>query len=301
MDIRQLEVFCQVVKLGSFSRAAKALGLSQPTASEHIKTLEEELGTRLFDRLGRHVQPTRAGVLLQGHAHRILQEREKARTAIEEFLGIVRGHLSIGASTIPGGFLLPCLLGGFKKRYPETTVNIQVLGSGRVVAGVLEGEFQIGFTGARLANSQLVYRFFARDDLLLAVPPGHPLAARKRIRAEELKGVKLIVREEGSGTRSVGEARLRDLGFEMQPEQVAAVLGNPQAVRTALRAGVGVAVVSRLAVREDLASGGLREVAIEGFECSREFFSVVHKARSLSPLAHSFLEFAHASDPLGCG
>ena len=299
MDIRQLEVFCQVVKSGSFSRAAKALGLSQPTASEHIKILEEELGTRLFDRLGRRVQPTRAGLLLQGHAQRILQERDKAKTAIEEFLGIVRGHLTLGASTIPGGFLLPGMLGSFAERYPETTVNIQVLGSGRVVSGVLEGEFQIGFTGAQVPNSQLIYRFYARDELLLAVPPAHPLAGRKRIRAEELEGVRLIVREEGSGTRSVAEDRLRDLGFEMRAGQVAAVLGNPQAVRTALRSGVGVAVVSRFAVREDLASGTLREVEIQGFECSREFFSVVHKARSLSPLARSFLDFAHASPPPG--
>ena len=299
MDIRQLEVFCQVVKSGSFSRAAKALGLSQPTASEHIKILEEELGTRLFDRLGRRVQPTRAGLLLQGHAQRILQERDKAKTAIEEFLGIVRGHLTLGASTIPGGFLLPGMLGSFAERYPETTVNIQVLGSGRVVSGVLEGEFQIGFTGAQVPNSQLIYRFYARDELLLAVPPAHPLAGRKRIRAEELEGVRLIVREEGSGTRSVAEARLRDLGFEMRAGQVAAVLGNPQAVRTALRSGVGVAVVSRFAVREDLASGTLREVEIQGFECSREFFSVVHKARSLSPLARGFLDFAHASPPPG--
>jgi DNA-binding transcriptional LysR family regulator len=297
MDIRQLEVFCQVIKSGSFSRAAKALGLSQPTASEHIKILEDELGTRLFDRLGRRVQPTRAGLLLQTHAQRILQEREKAKAAVEEFLGIVRGQLSLGASTIPGGFLLPRLLGGFKTRYPDTTVNIRVLDSGRVAGGVLEGEFQIGFTGARHPGGQLIYRPFARDELLLAVPPDHPLAAKRRIRAEELGGVKLIVREEGSGTRSVAEGRLRELGFEMKPDQVAAVLGNPQAVRTALKAGVGVAIVSRFAVEEDLAGGGLREVEIQGFECAREFFSVVHKARALSPLARSFLEFAHAAAP----
>jgi len=299
MDIRQLEVFCQVMKSGSFSRAAKALGLSQPTASEHIKTLEKELGARLFDRLGRRVQPTRAGALLQAHAQRILQERERAKAAIEDFLGIVKGHLSLGASTIPGGFLLPGLLGGFKKRYPETTVSIRILDSGRVAGGVIEGEFQIGFTGARHPNAQLVYRLFARDELLLAVPPDHPLAGKRRIRAGDLAGEKLIVREEGSGTRSVAEERLRELGFEMRPGQVAAVLGNPQAVRTALKAGVGVAIVSRFAVAEDLAGGALREVEIQGFECIREFYSVVHKARSLSPLARGFLDYAHAAAPNG--
>ncbi|MEK6711978.1 MAG: selenium metabolism-associated LysR family transcriptional regulator [Nitrospinota bacterium] len=297
MDIRQLEVFCQVVRSGSFSRAAKALGLSQPTASEHIKTLEEELGTRLFDRLGRRVQPTPAGMVLTTHAQRILQEREKARAAIEEFMGRVRGSLFLAASTIPGGYLLPSMLGGFKKCYPETTVNIRVLDSRRVAEGVLEGAYQIGFSGARIPNSQLVYEFFARDELLLAVPPDHPLAGRPRIRAEELAGVKLLVREEGSGTRSVAEDRLGELGFALKPDQVAAVLGNPQAVRTAIKAGVGVAIVSRFSVREDLASGALREVPIQGFECAREFYSLVHKARSLSPLGRSFLDYVRANKP----
>ncbi len=297
MDIRQLEVFCQVVESGSFSRAAKALGLSQPTASEHIKTLEEELGARLFDRLGRRVQPTRAGGLLHAYARRILNERDKAKAAIEEYLGIVRGHLALGASTIPGGYLLPRLLGEFKKLYPETTVSIDILDSRRVSEAVLEGEYPLGVTGARVPNNQLLYRLFARDELVLAVPPEHPLAGRRSIRARELEGVKMIVREEGSGTRSVAEERLRELGFAVKRSQVAAVLGDAQAVRSALKAAVGVAIVSRLAVEEDLASGALRAVGIEGFACAREFYSVVHKARSLTPLGRSFLEFLHAEAP----
>ncbi len=291
MEIRHLEVFCQIVEKKSFSRAARALGLAQPTASGHIRALEEELGVRLFDRLGREVQPTRAGLLLLDYAKRILHTREEACRAIEDYLGIVQGHLDIGASTIPGGYLLPGLLGGFRRLHPDTSVSVQILDSRKVIDGVIEGDFPLGVTGARIQNDQLEFRFFASDDLVLAVPPDHPLAGRGRIRADELNGVEMIVREEGSGTRSVAEERLRDLGFDLDSRVVAAELGDAQGVRSAIRAGLGVSIVSRLSVEEDLGRGTLRAVEIEGFSCTREFYTVIHKARNMSPLCRTFLEF----------
>ncbi len=296
MEIRQLEILSRVAETGSFSRAAKAMGLSQPTASEHIKTLEKELGTRLFDRLGRRVEPTKAGLLLLEYARKILRARDDARLAMEDYLGVICGHLIIGASTIPGGYMLPRLLGQFKVIHPETSVTIDIIDSRKVVEGVLGGSVQLGVTGAKIPNDQLVYQFFATDELVLAVPPDHPLARRKKIQAKALQGVKMIVREDGSGTRLVSEARLRELGFEIGPDQVAAVLGNSQAVRCALKGGVGVSIISRMAVEEDFESGALCPVEIRGFACTRDFYSVVHKARSLSPLGRTFLEFIHGAD-----
>lgn len=296
MEIRQLEILSRVAETGSFSRAAKAMGLSQPTASEHIKTLEKELGTRLFDRLGRRVEPTKAGLLLLKYARKILEARDDARLAMEDYLGVIAGHLLIGASTIPGGYLLPRLLGQFKVIHPDTSVTIDIIDSRKVVEGVLDGSVQLGVTGAKISNKQLVYQLFATDELVLAVPPDHPLARRKKIQAKALQGVKMIVREDGSGTRLVSEARLRELGFEIGPGQVAAVLGNSQAVRSALKAGVGVSIISRMAVEEDFECGALRPVEIRGFACTRDFYSVVHKARSLSPLGRTFLEFIHGAE-----
>ncbi len=296
MEIRQLEILSHVVESESFSRAAKAMGISQPTASEHIKTLEKELGTKLFDRLGRRVEPTKAGLLLFKYARKILQARDDARSAMEDYLGIVSGHLLIGASTIPGGYLLPRLLGQFKVIHPETSVTIDILDSRKVVDGVLDGSLQMGVTGAKISNNQLVYRFFATDELVLAVPPDHPLARRKKIQAKALRGVKMIVREDGSGTRSVSEARLRELRFEIDSNQVAAVLGNSQAVRCALKGGAGVSIISRMAVEEDFESGTLCSVEIQGFACTRDFYSVVHKARNLSPLGRTFLAFIHGGE-----
>lgn len=294
MEVRQMEVLCKVVELESFSLAAKALGLSQPTASEHIKTLEGELGTRLFDRLGRKVQPTRAGEILHVYAKKIIDTREDARAAIDDYLGVVSGHLEVGASTIPGGYFLPLLLGEFKVARPETSITINIMDSRKVNEGVLDGSIALGVTGAKLSGDQLVYRLFAKDDLVLAVSAGHPLAKRKKIKAPCLRGVKMIVREEGSGTRFVAEERLRELGFNIEPGQVAAVLGNSQAVRNALKGGMGVSIISRKAVEEDFEAGSIFQVEIEGFNCAREFYSVVHKARTLTPLGREFLEFIHA-------
>lgn len=291
MEIRQLEILCRVVETESFSKAAKALGLSQPTASEHIKTLENEMGTRLFDRLGRRVEPTKAGLILYGHAQNIIRIRNEAKEAVQEYLGIISGHLEIGASTIPGGYLLPRILGAFKISHPKTSVTIDILDSRKVIEGVLEGSIQLGITGMEIPNPQLLYRVFTKDELVFAVPPDHPFARRKRIRAEELKEAKMIVREDGSGTRLVAETRLRELGFEMHPDQIAAVLGNSQAVRCALKGGVGVSIISRLAVEEDFEHSTLFQVEIEGFSCTRDFYTVVHKARTLTPLARTFLEF----------
>lgn len=296
MEIRQLEVMSHLVKTESFTLAAKAMGLSQPTASEHIKTLEKELGAKLFDRLGRRVQPTKAGLLLFEYAKKILQARDDARMAMEDYLGIISGHLDIGASTIPGGYLLPRLLGRFKVTHPDTSVTINILDSRKVIEGVLDGSIQLGFAGAEISNNQLLCKLFATDELVLAVPPDHPLARRKKIQAKALQGVKMIVREDGSGTRSVSEARLGELGFEISSAQVAAVLGDSQAVRCALKGGVGVSIISRLAVEEDFESGALCPVEIQGFNCTRDFYSVFHKARSQTPLARSFLEFIHSGE-----
>lgn len=298
MEIRQLEILCRVVETENFSRAAKSIGLSQPTASEHIKTLEKELGTRLFDRMGRRVEPTKAGLILFEYAQKILQSRDDARAAMEDYLGAISGHLEIGASTIPGGYMLPWLLGQFKLVYPETSVTIDILDSRKVIEGVLSGSIQVGVSGAEIKNDQLIYQFFATDELVLAVPPGHPLARRKRIKASALEGVKIIVRQDGSGTRLVAEARLRELGFQIRPDQIAAVLGNSQAVRCALKGGAGVSIISRRAIEEDFQSGALCAVEIQGFACTRDFYSVVHKSRTLSPLGKRFLEFMHSEEGL---
>ncbi len=301
MDIRHLEIFCRIVETGSFSRTAKALGFAQPTVSGHIKTLEDELGVRLFDRLGRVVEPTKAGLVLLDYANKIIQTRDEASLAIEDYLGIIRGQLIVGASTIPGGYLLPICLAKFNRDHTDVAITIEILDSRKVIEEVLEGEFQMGVAGARISHKHLKYKKFAADEIILVTAPEGALARRKKVSAGELEKVPMIVREEGSGTRLAVEERLRKIGFNLASAKVSAVLGDTQAIRSALKAGVGVSIVSRFLVEEDLEKGTLREVAIEGFSCIREFYSVVNKSRSMTPLCRSFLQFIHKGDAGGLG
>ena len=301
MNIRHLDIFCRIIETGSFSRTAKALGLAQPTVSGHIKTLEDELGVRLFDRLGRVVEPTKAGLVLMDYAKRMIQTRDEAKLAIEEYLGIIRGQLIVGASTIPGGYLLPICVAKFNRDHTDVAISIEILDSRKVIEGVIEGDFQMGVAGARISHKHLKYKKFTADELILVTAPEGALARRKKVRAGELKKVPMIVREEGSGTRLAAEERLREIGFNPASANVSAVLGDAQAIRSALKAGVGVSIVSRFSVEEDMERGTLREVAIEGFSCIREFYSVVNKSRSMTPLCRSFLQFIHEGDAGGLG
>ncbi|MGH7478769.1 MAG: LysR substrate-binding domain-containing protein, partial [Candidatus Methylomirabilales bacterium] len=176
MDIRALEVFCKIVELKSFSRAAEAVYLTQPTVSGHIKALEEFVGVKLLDRLGREVLPTKVGELLYGYAKQILALRNQAIQALEEYKGSLKGHLVIGGSTIPGEYVLPALLATFKARYPEISLTLKIADSREIVRGVLEGTVELGAVGAKFDDGQLIYLKLLEDELVLALPPGHAWA-----------------------------------------------------------------------------------------------------------------------------
>ena len=169
MDIRALEVFCKIVELKSFSRAAEAVYLTQPTLSGHIKGLEEFVGLKLLDRLGREVVPTKAGELLYGYAKQVLAMRNQAIQALEEYKGSLKGHLIIGGSNIPGEYVLPALLARFKARYPDVFMTLKIADSREIARGVLEGTYELGAVGAKFDDGQLVFLKFLEDELVLAL------------------------------------------------------------------------------------------------------------------------------------
>src|SRR2546426_4804093 len=148
MDLRRLEIFVKVAELGSFSRAAEALFLTQPTVSEHVRGLEDELGVQLLDRLGRGAMPTRAGQLFLGYAHRLLSLAREARQAIDQFQGRMSGELIVGGSTIPGEYLMPELIGQFRGKYPDVSVSLSIGSSRQVMDWVEEGRVELGMVGA---------------------------------------------------------------------------------------------------------------------------------------------------------
>jgi len=291
MDIHVLEAFCRIVESGSFSKAAGALYLTQPTVSGHIKKLEEEVGVRLLDRLGHRATPTKAGELLYRYAKQILALRREAEQALDEFKGGLRGELTIGASSIPGGYVLPPLVGQFKSLYPDITITLKVSDSKQIVDAVLGGAYELGAVGAKFDDPRIDYQKFAEDEIVLVVPPGHPWASRGSIAPEELGDQPFFLRERGSGTRKIMEQALDHHNIPIRAFKVIGEMGSNEAIRQAVKAGGGVAIISRLAVKSDIKCRELAVVDVAGLKLTRDFFLITHRHRSHSPVCKAFRTF----------
>jgi LysR family transcriptional regulator, transcriptional activator of the cysJI operon len=253
MDLHRLLVFAKVYECRSFSRAADEVLLSQPTVSGHIKTLESELGVRLFDRLGREILPTRGAELLYEHAKHILEMVEEAQRAVDAFLGRLRGELLVGGSTIPGQYVLPDFIGRFRSMHPEVRVTLSIGDTSEICQKVLKGGLEVGLVGALMDEERLAFVPLMDDQVVLAAWPGHPLAGR-RLSPADLKGVPVVLREPGSGTRMALTRALAQANMSLEDLEVAAQMGSTMAVLQAVRAQVGVGVISHLALLDDLAA-----------------------------------------------
>jgi DNA-binding transcriptional LysR family regulator len=290
MDMRRLEVLCKVIELKSFTKAAEALSLSQPTVSEHIRSLEEALGERLIDRLGREVLATPAGRVFYQYARNIIQLREEAIQALEQFKGNLSGHLILGASTIPGTYVVPKFIGSFKTIHPAIQMTLRISDTAQIVRDILEGTLEAGLIGSKWNDRRILMEELFSDELILAVFAGHAWARRKHIRQEELIGEPFILRERGSGTRMVMERILEEHGFDSSRLFVVAEMGSTEAVRQGIKAQIGVSILSRQAVEEDLKQGTLALVDIEGIRFYRPLYLVQRRNRRLSPLCAAFLD-----------
>jgi DNA-binding transcriptional LysR family regulator len=295
MDLKTLEVFCRIVEERSFTRAAEAVSLTQPTVSGHIKDLEAELGLPLLDRAGLTVTPTRAGEILYGYARRILGLRTEAQQAIGEHKGGLTGDLALGASSIPGAYVLPSLIAAFKRDHPEAVVTLHVKGSRDIVRGVGDGAYQVGMVGARFEERRVRYDRYTQDELVLAVPASHPWADRGALRLRDLVGQPVIMREKGSGTRKVMERALAEHTLDVHRLRVVLEVTSNEAVRQAVKAGLGIAIISRRAVQDDIRCGLVAALRFQGVRLVRDFFLVTHRTRSRSPLGNAFATFVRSS------
>ena len=292
MDTRQLAAFCAVVERRSFSQAAEALGVTQPAVSLQIRSLEERLGRRLLDRSGRRVEPTEAGRLLYRSAQRMLQlERQLVEELEDEEGGELRGSLTIGASTGPGAHLVPLLLCEFQRVHPAVLVSLNVRDTHAVIEHVANRALELGVVGAVRRDRSLEFEPLVRDEIVLAVPPGHELAGRE-VPLEDLKRETQIVMQEGAGVRQVIESELRGVGLRLRDFEQRVELGLQESVKSAVAAGYGVAFISRTAIEGELAAGTLAVARVEGVEPARQIYVVRARGRQPSRSASAFLAFA---------
>jgi DNA-binding transcriptional LysR family regulator len=294
MTLRQFEVFLAVARARSFRRGAETLHLSQPALSQHVRELEGALGARLFDRLGRTVHMTEAGRILEEHATRLFATLADARHAIADLQGLERGTLSIGASTTPGIYVLPGVLGAFRERHPAIEVTLQLGNSEQVQALVRAGELDLGVVGddgASPTEASLAARI--EDELVLVVGPTHAWARRRDIRPAELASQPLLLREPGSATRQVTERALARAGVPYRPGMM---LPHTEAIKQSVLAGLGVAFVSVYAIQGEQATGSLRALRVRGLRIVRHFHLIHHARRRPSAAARAFMErFAAAA------
>src|SRR5918999_3762977 len=240
MDTRQLAAFCTVVERKSFSRAAEQLGLTQPAVSQQIRSLEKRFGRQLLDRSGRRVEPTEAGRRLYRRAQRLLAlEEQLVEDVVAETDGELRGKIEIGASTGPGGGVVPLLLCEFQLRNPEVEISLSVFDTQRVVELVADRELELGVVGAARRHRSVVFEPFFRDEVILACPPKHAFAGRT-ISLDQLRAEPLVLMQEGAGVRQVIEDELRRAGVRLRELDVRLELGLQESVRSAVRAGFGV-------------------------------------------------------------
>jgi DNA-binding transcriptional LysR family regulator len=291
MDLRRLEVFCRVYELKSFSRAGKACLLSQPTVSEHIRHLESYLDVRLFDRLGREVVPTRAGEILYNYARRMLNLKREASQTLERYRGKMSGDLELGGSTIPGQYILPSLIGRFREKFPNIFTKLVIADTMKITNMVLDGGLELGVVGAKIKNSKLQFEKLFDDELVLAVSPDHHWAKRSAIRLEELSHAPFIMREQGSGTRMTMLEILEQAGLDSQEFRAVAEMGSTDAIRQAIKAKVGVSILSRRAIADDLQFERLCHIPVQGLSLTRHFYLVTHNKRSRSPIGEAFVDY----------
>ena len=297
MDTRQLAAFCAVVERKSFSQAAERLGVTQPAVSLQIRSLEQRLGRQLLDRSGRRVEPTEAGRRLYSSAQRLLAAEEHLLEDLDaDDEGAITGTLELGASTGPGGTVVPLLLCEFQEQHPDVRVRLIVSDTQTVVDRVGERELELGIVGAGRRHRGVAFEPFFRDEVVLACPSVHRFAG-KTISVDDLKGEKLIVMQEGAGVRQVIEDELRKAGMRLRDLDVHLELGLQESVRSAVVAGHGIAFISRLAIEADLDAGRIATARVRGLDPVREIFLARASGRSETRAARAFISFAQEHLP----
>ena len=295
-----LTTFSRAAELGSFTAAARELGMTQAAVSQRIQQLETTLKTGLFRRCAGRVTLTEAGHKLHDFARRIIDLHVEARTVITGVPSAVSGELVLAASSIPGDHLLPPALAAFRRVHPQITVRVSVTDSDDVLRLVEHGDAHLGLVGNKSESPNLEFSRFACDELVLIAPAHHKWSRRRRVLVRELIGQPLIQREQGSGSRRCLERALQRVGQDVSCFKVTLDLGSNEAIKEAVQQGLGLAVLSRRSVQKEVNAGTLLTLPVVGLTLDRDLFVVCDRRGALPLPARLFRKQLHlAPDPIG--
>lgn len=293
VNLNQLRVFHEVATVGTVTGAAKALHVSQPAVSKQLKELELAVGAALFDRVSRGLTLTQAGRLVLSHTSRIFAEEASLEGELAALLGVAKGKLSVGASTTIGNYLVPDVFGQYHRLHPGIELRLEIGNTEAVQRMVLEDRVDIGLTEGLASSRALNTRVFGHDAMVMVTAPGDPRAGQGPIDSAAMGALQLIAREPGSGTRAVIEAAFQQRGIPFAPSMS---LGSSEAIKQAVAAGLGVALMSRLAVQAELQSGRLTELLMVGEPIRRDLHLVQAAGKREAPALGAFL--ALLSEPV---
>lgn len=290
ITLAQLRTFAHVARLNSFSRAAEQLHLTQPAVSAQVSALEDALGARLFDRFGKKIALSASGQVVLEAAEAVLGRLERLRTDLADLKEQRAGRVSVGASHVAGVYLLPELLAAFRQEYPGIDADVRIEPARRVVEMLAEGEVDCAVIGegAPIHDSRVAVKPIARDELVLIVPSGHVFAQMPDVEPRRLAQFPFVLPRRDSASSEHLQDRLAAEGIRLDN---VLELGNIGAVKRAVEAGLGISIVSRLAITHELADGRLRAVPLRDMALQRQIDLCWHHDRPFSRASEAFIGF----------
>lgn len=291
MNFVQLEAFVAVIRYRSFSKAAEAIYLSQPTISSHIRSLENELGVQLLIRSTKEIYPSATGRIFYNHATEILAQRDRALNEVRSYSTQVQGSLEIAASTVPSQYILPKVLSGLAKKHPDLFFSVKQYDSVHVIQKVINMDVEIGVTGTKFEKSTCVFEPFFQDRLAIITPNTELYQnADNMISKNAILSSPFIAREPGSGTRKEYEDFLRDIDIDPKQMHTVAQMQGTESVKQAVKNGLGIAIMSKVAAHDIINSGEVLAFDYDSDKLNRNLYFVYLRNRHLSASAEAFME-----------
>lgn len=293
MDFNQLESFLQVVKHKSFSAAARELYLTQPTISNNIQNLENELNTILLDRKSKNITLTDSGKALYKYAVEIINIRDQAIYDIVKQSNSIEGHMEINASSIPKQYVLPYIIKDFIKKYPRILFSIIHKNSKDIVDDIIKGKLNFGIVGAKYPSKTLEYIDFYEDQLILAVPNNNDYLKYndEPLDIEILFSENFIFREKGSGTRSFIEKALLENNVSLEDLNIRSFADSNEMIKKMIELELGISFISKLSIKNEIELGLIKPLKIKNLNLTRKFYFVYSNNRTQSPIVEAFKEF----------
>ena len=302
----QLRILKAIAAQGSFKKAADLLYVTQPAVSLQIQNLEKQLDITIFDRGGRKALLTEAGRLLLDYCERILNQCDEACKAIEDLNSLKGGTLVIGASQTTGTYLMPRMIGLFRQKYPDVSVQLQVHSTRRTGWSVANGQIDLAIIGGQLPNdleNLLQVIPYATDELALVLPSKHPLSNKKELLKEDLYKLNFVTLDSQSTTRKVVDRLLQDSGLDIQRLKIEMELNSLEAIKNAVQSGLGASFLPVVAIERELAAGTIHKASIADLEVKRELKLITNPSRYTSRASEVFKknilpQFASLESPL---